>query len=87
MKVVNLPIEMIAWFTEAGTISPVKFRFMGQDKQNNTVKVDRTITISLEKLAGNRMMVFQCQSIIDAVERKYELKYELDTCKWVLFKI
>lgn len=87
MKVVNMPIEMIAWFTDSGIINPVKFRFLGQDKENNTVKVDRIITKSQEKLAGNRMMVFLCQSIISGIERKYEIKYEIDTCKWVLFKI
>lgn len=87
MKVVNMPIEMIAWFTDAGNINPIKFRVLSQGKQNKTVKVDKIITKSQEKLAGNRMTVFQCQSIIDGVERKYEVKYEIDTCKWVLFKI
>ena len=40
-----------------------------------------------EKFAWNNMIVFKCQSIIDGRERLFEIKYELSTCKWMLFKI
>ena len=40
-----------------------------------------------EKLAGNEMLVFKCQSLIDGVLKMFEIKYELRTCKWILFKI
>ena len=40
-----------------------------------------------EKLAGNLMKVFRCQSEVEGVMRVLELKYELQTCKWLLWKI
>jgi len=40
-----------------------------------------------EKLVENLMMVFRCQSIINNIDRVYELKYELSACKWMLYKM
>ncbi|MDD2476873.1 MAG: hypothetical protein PHI32_13310 [Dysgonamonadaceae bacterium] len=87
MKIVNKPIEMIAWFTDAGSIKPVKFRVKDEEQINKVFKINKIVTKSEEKLAGNRMLIFRCQSAIDGIERLYEIKYELSTCKWILFKI
>ena len=87
MKVVNRPIEMIATFTKNGIVRPAKFRMQTEEQSEIVIKVERIIAQNLEKLAGNKMLVYRCQSIINGRERIYELKYELDTCKWVLFKI
>ena len=57
------------------------------DSSNVVVKVDRIVTRSEEKIAGNRMIIFRCQSEIDGLLKLFELKYELSTCKWYLFKI
>ncbi len=86
MKIINKSIHMLASFDEAGVINPVKFKIQNED-ESKIVKVDRIIAKHLEKLAGNRMWVFRCQSVIDGVEKIMEIKYELDTGKWILFKI
>lgn len=57
------------------------------DGMNKVVKVNRIITTTLEKLAGNPMYVFNCSSVIHGIERQYIIKYELHTCKWILFRI
>ncbi|MEL7567988.1 MAG: hypothetical protein AAGU27_24355 [Dehalobacterium sp.] len=87
MKVVNKPIEMIAWFTDRGMVKPVKFCLQDEDHINQVIKIDRIVTQGEEKIAGNRMLIFRCQSIINGLEKIYELKYELGTCKWLLFKL
>ena len=87
MKVVAKPIEMVAWFTADGVPNPVRFRIKEDNQPWTVIKVDRIVTRSLEKFAGNEMLIFRCQSIIDGLERGYELKYERGTCKWILFKI
>ncbi|NTW72480.1 MAG: hypothetical protein HGA49_09595 [Eubacteriaceae bacterium] len=86
MKVVSREIEMIAWFKKTDMPVPVKFRIESESK-NSTIKIDKVIQAVEEKLAGNRMYVYRCQSIIGDRERIYELKYEIGTCKWFLFKI
>ncbi len=87
MKVVMKPIEMIAWFTEDGIPKPLRYRITDENGEKTVIKVNKVITTSEEKLAGNRMIIYTCQSCINNIEKVYELKYELSTCKWYLSKI
>jgi len=87
MKVLMKPIEMIAWFTQDGLPTPVRFRMEQPDGSYIVIRVARTITRKEEKLAGNPMIIFTCQSIINGVEKLYEIRYELKTCKWYVYKI
>lgn len=87
MKVVMKPIEMIAWFTQEGLPRPLRYRIDQKDDGNKVIKVDNVITMDKERLAGNPMLIFKCQSVIEGVEKMYELKYEVSTCKWFLYKI
>lgn len=86
MKVWMKPIEMIAWFNQDSMPVPLRYRIKLNDGSNKVVKVDKVIHKEEEKLAGNRMIVYKCESIINNLQRIYELKYEIDTCKWFLFK-
>ncbi len=91
MKVWMEPIEMIASFDANGTPRPLKYRWQTSidsvELEPLVVKVGRVIECRKEKLAGNQMMIYRCQSIIGNVEKVYELKYELSTCKWYLYKL
>lgn len=87
MKVVAKPIEMVAWFENGGKINPVRFRIKNEDDALKVIKVDKILKRESEKLAGNPMKIFTCTSIIDGIETIFELKYEINTCKWILFKI
>lgn len=86
MKVVAKEIEMIAWFKKMDMPIPIKFKFLDKDDKQ-IIKVDKIIHADEEKLAGNRMYIYRCQSMIGANEKIYELKYEVDKCRWYLFKI
>ena len=82
MRVLMKPIEMIAWFDLPGTLRPIRFRHEG-----TVVKVGQIVKVTEEKLAGNRMRVYECQSEIHGQLKRFELKYEMSTCKWYLFKM
>ncbi|OPL09252.1 MAG: hypothetical protein AVO33_07250 [delta proteobacterium ML8_F1] len=86
MKVVAKPIEVVAWFNDKGGIRPLKFRVMDEEEPQ-VVKVDRMVHTHLEKFAGNPMHVFDCQSTVEGQTRIYQLKYEVATGRWILFKI
>ncbi|MGH4122272.1 MAG: hypothetical protein ACREV6_05020 [Clostridium sp.] len=87
MKVIAKPIEMVAWTDTKGNISPVRFKITNKDESNSVVKIDKVICVEKEKLAGNNMLVYKCQSVINGADKLYEIKYELNTCRWMLFKI
>jgi len=87
MKVVAKSIDMVAWFNIQGTPNPVRFRFVNDDESYRVIKIDKVVTMDREKLAGNDMLVFKCQSIVDGVQTLFEIKYEIGTCRWILYKI
>lgn len=81
------PIEMIAWFTTKEKPIPLRYRIVDENNTYKVVNVDRILFAEEEKIAGNRMILYRCESLINNAQRIYELKYEIDTCKWFLFKI
>lgn len=87
VRLLMQPIEMIAWFTQEGIPNPIRYKLSSGDAASIVVKVGRVVTRSEEKLAGNRMLIFRCQSEINGLLKLYELKYELNTCKWYLHKL
>lgn len=87
MKVIAKPIQMVAWFDEKGTVHPVRFKIEMEDEETKVIKIDRIVKRDMEKLAGNPMLVFTCRSLIDGVEKVFEIKYEIGTMRWMLFKI
>ena len=86
MKIVAKEIEVISIMTK-GLITPLRLRMPRDDETLQAIKIDKVISRKQEKLAGNLMIVFECQSLIGEIEKRYQLKYELLTCRWMLFKI
>ncbi|MBS4539076.1 hypothetical protein GOQ27_11425 [Clostridium sp. D2Q-11] len=79
MKVINETIDMIAIFEkDTGNIKPFKFKY-----KDNKIKIQKVIKTYEEKLAGNRRIVFVC---LHNEKDVYEIKYEMDTARWYLFK-
>lgn len=87
MKVLATPVDMVCWFEKTGTPHPVRFKIINEDESEAVIKIDKVITLDKERLAGNDMLVFKCQSVVNNIHRVFELKYELRTCKWILFKM
>jgi len=87
MKIIAKAISMVSWTDESGVITPVRFRIENEDESLSTIKIDKVITMDREKLAGNHMLVYKCQSVIKGSERPYELKCEISSGKWILWKL
>jgi len=82
MKILATPIEVLAHFELDGTPHPLRFKLNGE-----TIRIEQVVSVTEEKLAGNRMLIFRCQSEIKGVLKPFEIKYELGTCKWYLWKM
>lgn len=87
MKIIAKPIEVISYTNNSGELRPLRFRIELEDKTERVIKIDKIIVRENEKLAGNNMLIFRCQSIINNIEVIFEIKYEINTCRWILFKI
>jgi hypothetical protein len=86
MKVVSKKIEMIAYFKKDGKINPLRFKIEEENKCE-VIKIGKIISTNMEKLCGNKMWVFTCSSVIGNVEKVFELKYDVEGCSWLLYKI
>jgi hypothetical protein len=87
MKVIAKHIDMVAWFSKEGIPEPVRFKITNKDDTESVIKINSIIQRSEERLAGNNMLIFLCQGVVADKERQFEIKYEINTCKWMLFKI
>ncbi|MBU5317602.1 hypothetical protein KQI30_15225 [Clostridium bornimense] len=84
MKAIAKTVEMVAWFDNKGKINPVKFK-VEEDDDSKVIKINKILRRDFERLADNPMWKFTCSSIIDGIESSYNLKYDLMTCRWLLF--
>ena len=82
MKTQMTPIEVLAHFDNDGILHPIRFKLA--DKE---AKIEHVVSVTEEKQAGNKMMIFRCQSEINGELRPFEIKFELGTCKWYLWKM
>lgn len=87
MKVSDHPIEMISYTDIKGNIKPLRFRLQIENEPLKVIKIDKIIFKQLEKFAGNPMILYRCQSTDGDMEKVFEIKYELNTCKWILYKM
>ncbi len=78
MKIVNEPIKVMAVFYTNGKIEPVKFRL-----DDKVVRIERIMKTYEENIVGNTRIVFVC---LHNGKDIFELKYELDSKTWYLFK-
>jgi len=87
MKILAKPVAMVCWFEKTGVPHPIRFKITSEDESEKVIKVDKVFAVDKERLVGNDMLVFKCQSIINNTQKIFELKYELRTCRWILFKM
>ncbi len=86
MKLLNKNIDMISWTAKDGTVTPVRFR-MEDNGETITVKVDRILQTERNRFGGSQTLCFLCSSIINGIEKIYELTCNCDNQKWLLRKI
>ncbi len=77
------PVEVVAVFKTKGVPRPAKISIQS-DLGQQTFMVDKIISQDIEKLAGNQMIKYQCESEIMDHTIQYELKYEIRTCTWYI---
>lgn len=87
MKVLAKPVEMISWTEKDGKIHPVKFKLSDENNEDRVYKIKKIYTTEIEKLAGIKTFCFTCEIIVNDTVKVCEIRYNLDSCKWVLFKI
>ena len=78
MKIINQAIKVMAIFQTNGKIEPLKFRL-----DDKVVHIEKIMKTYEEKIVGNKRIIFVC---LHNGKDIYELKYEIDSKIWYLFK-
>jgi len=86
VKIVAMPVRMIADFDEKGVPTPLRFK-LEEDGAPCVVKVDKVISCESVRPAGMAAYVFRCQSEIRGLLKQYELIYRIGPHQWELYKI
>lgn len=88
MKIVAKPIKTMVVFEYEGKMPiPYKFKLQLDDGEEKTIWIDNRITSYRQKIAGIDTVIYECQSVIDGIEKRYKLKYILSDCRWQLYTI
>lgn len=86
VRAVDKVIDNIRFKYGSGAVQRSSFLHSGIRNMTGGVG-EEEYPVESEKLAGNPMLVFRCQSVINNLNKIYEIKFELKTCKWILYKI
>lgn len=78
---------MIATFNEKGVPIPFRFRM---DNENSFIKFEKLI--HMERVNDpykpkQHCYIFLWRSVINDLLRNYELKFEIEECKWLLYRM
>lgn len=87
MRTIARPIEVIAHTDVKGNMAPLRFKAKTKDNQDIVINVDTIESQEREKISGNLMLLYKCHGLINDKERPFELKFEIKTCKWMLWKV
>ena len=87
MKTLARPIEVLAYTDTLGNMSPLRFKAKTKDDADVIINVDKVESRELEKMAGNLMLLYKCKGVVNEKQRDFELKFEIRSCKWILWKM
>lgn len=88
MKLLAKPVDaMVVFRTDGKHPRPYKFKIEDDNGEKQTIFVDQVISSDKTKVCGAENILYKCQSTINGVEKRFELKYYCSRCEWQLYKI
>ena len=87
MKIVAKPIDALVVFKGTEKPIPCRFKYKEADETVREVRIGKILVTEEQRIAGQRTFLYECQSEIDGVMKRYQLKYLVQEARWVLYKI
>ncbi len=72
---------------ENGTITPVRFKIKNEEGAATVVKIQRIHKKDKDRIAGCITYTFHCEILINQQTLLCEIRYDVENCKWILFKL
>ena len=87
MKTLARPIEMISWTDESGHLHPLRFKIENPGGDRHIIKITKIYTSEPVQVAGNKVVKFTCEINMNGYNKICELRYDVESCRWNLFKL
>ncbi|WFF71672.1 hypothetical protein [Proteiniclasticum sp. QWL-01] len=87
MEVLLIPIEVVATFSRDGRITPLRFRVILSDAGYETIMVDQISRRRRERSGNSFIDIYTCSGPVQEQIRMFELKYEISTGEWFLYRM
>lgn len=89
MRFGNIPIECIAEMKPNGEIRPMRIRFEHETERQvievtTILEKDKRVDIATMNNSKRIVFRFKCETIKEGVKIPFELKFDIDSCKWIL---
>lgn len=78
------PIACKSWFTSKGNITPLYFKFEGDDGEVQTVKKLKVRYVEDKNYSGIPSKEFSCTVCIGGLERDVRLIFYCESCTWIM---
>lgn len=87
MEVLLKPIEVVAAFSRDGTLRPIRFRVITDDTGYETVMVKNISRRRRERAGKASIDIYTCLGSVMGRDTPFELKYEITTGEWSLYRM
>lgn len=86
MEQKNKPVDVIAMYSAAGEIRPLRLRMEDEHHQLMRVDIEEIISVKQIQYVGIEAHVFLCRAIVRQQEWLFELRYTIRTHSWCLLR-
>ena len=86
MDALNLPVQVIVHCEAGGDMRPLRFQYEDEKHIVHTVQIDQITDSRKTGFVGIDAIHYICKGTAEGKEHMYELKYTVNTHKWVLFR-
>lgn len=78
-------MEVVAVFDMHGKPTPLRVRLSSENEENIVLKIDKIIKIDTDRTAGNIMLKYYCETLLNGISVPFELRYEAATFCWFIY--
>ncbi|MBQ5608251.1 MAG: hypothetical protein IIU86_04430 [Oscillospiraceae bacterium] len=86
MEVKNCPVDVIAMYSAAGDIRPLRLRMEDEHHQLLRFDIDEVISVKTVQYVGIEAHIFLCRATVHEKEWMFELRYTIRSHSWCFLR-
>ncbi|NSB14589.1 hypothetical protein [Clostridium beijerinckii] len=87
MNIVDKSVQVVTRTDGAGIVKPICFFITDNDESVEVINVERLVRRDKEKIGGDYIYTFTCEIIKDNMKMLCDLRLNLSTNEWILYRV